>query len=170
LTQFALSTDRPILVLCPGAEFGPAKRWPEPHYAKVANHYLALGWQVWILGSAKDKAVAHQIQNLSNDRCIDLSGCTSLAQVIDLMSLATVVVSNDSGLMHIAAALSRPLVALYGSSSADFTPPLSAQVQVLREKLACSPCFKRHCPLKHHACMQNLQPERIIEGVQELLA
>lgn len=165
LTKHQLTAQKPILVICPGAEFGPSKRWPEKYYADVANHYLAKDWQVWIFGSAKDSEVASNIQALCHHACHDLTGKTTLGEAIDLMSLAKVVVTNDSGLMHIGAALNRPLVAVYGSTSPGFTPPLNDKASVIQEKLPCSPCFKRECPLKHQQCMHNLKPQKVIDAV-----
>ena len=159
---------RPLLILCPGAEFGEAKRWPEGYYAEVAKQKIQEGWQVWIMGSAKDVPVGEVIKNLNPEYCVNLAGKTSLAEAIDLISLSAMVVSNDSGLMHIAAALERPLVVIYGSSSAKFTPPLAKQVKMLSLNLSCSPCFKRTCPLKHLNCLNNLTPELVLSAVQEL--
>lgn len=170
LAKYGLNAkNAPLLILCPGAEFGPSKRWPEHYYAQLANHYITKGWQVWILGSAKDSEVVKVIQQLTHNQSIDLTGKTSLADAIDLMSLADLVVSNDSGLMHIAAALERKLIAVYGSTDPGFTPPLNEEVVIVREDLACSPCFKRQCPLKHHQCMQQLSVEKVINAAQTLV-
>jgi heptosyltransferase-2 len=160
--------DSPVIALCPGAEYGPAKRWPSRHYAAVACHYLDLGWQVWLFGSAKDKPVCQRINAQSDDRCEDLSGRTTLGQAIDLMSLASAAVSNDSGLMHLAAALDLPLVAVYGSSDPNFTPPLSRHAQVVSLGLDCSPCFKRECPLGHKDCLNKLEPASVLNRLSEL--
>lgn len=159
----------PIISLCPGAEFGPSKRWPDKYYAEVATHFSKLGYQIWIFGSDKDKAVSDAIQAQSNHVCIDLCGHTSLAEAIDLMSLSHLVITNDSGLMHIAAALNRPLVAIYGSTDPGFTPPLSHQLKVVRTQIDCSPCFKRECPLKHHRCMSEVSPNQVIHAAMELI-
>jgi heptosyltransferase-2 len=164
---------KPILALCPGAEFGPAKRWPVAYYAEIAKAKLKEGWCVWIFGSAKDQAVAKEIQSAISSACVDFTGKTSLAQAIDLLSLATVVVSNDSGLMHIAAALNLPLVVVYGSSDPRFTPPLSKQVKILSLGLSCSPCFQRECPLKendHLRCLTELKPDVILNAVNTVVA
>lgn len=157
--------DAPLLALCPGAEYGPAKRWPAEHYAAVAKHWLAQGGQVWLFGSAKDQAVTSEIMTRTGSGCIDLAGRTTLGEAIDLMSLAESAVSNDSGLMHVAAALSVKVVAVYGSSDPRFTPPLSADASVLSLNLQCSPCFKRECPLKHLACLVDLQPASVIAAL-----
>nr|WP_259565148.1 lipopolysaccharide heptosyltransferase II [Candidatus Berkiella aquae] len=168
LKQYQLALNKPILVICPGAEFGPSKRWPENYYAQLANHYVAQNWQVWIFGSAKDTEVAKLIQSTAPE-VVDLTGRTSLGDAIDLMSLATLVVTNDSGLMHIAAALNIPLVALYGSTDPGFTPPLNDKVKILKESVACSPCFKRTCPLMHHQCMQQLSVAKVLQAAADLL-
>ncbi len=162
LTRLGLSTARPVGVLCPGAEFGPAKRWPERHYRTVAQQWMREGFQIWVLGSGKDHPVAeHILQGLAGP-AYNLCGQTALDEAVDLMALADRVVSNDSGLMHVAAALDRPMVALFGSSSPEFTPPLSAQAHVETLHLSCSPCFKRECPLGHLNCLEQLLPERVL--------
>ena len=172
LQKYQLNLDRPVLALCPGAEFGPAKRWPERHYAVVAAERITAGEQVWIFGSEKDAPVAEAIRNALPESqrifCHLLAGKTKLAEAIDLLSCANAVVSNDSGLMHIAAALNRPLVAVYGSSSPQFTPPLSDAVEIVRLGLDCSPCFKRECPLVHLNCLNNLPPSRVLDALSNL--
>lgn len=161
--------QRPLLALAPGAEFGPSKRWPARYYAEVASAKLKEGWEVWLFGSAKDKPIADQVVAQTVGVVTDLTGKTSLAESIDLLSLATAVVSNDSGLMHIAAALNKPMVAVYGSTSSRFTPPLSDQVDVVMEKLPCMPCFKRVCPLGHWRCMLDLKPEKVLKHLDQML-
>lgn len=172
--KFVIPKQRPILVLCPGAEFGPAKRWPEAHYVKVADAKIDDGWQVLILGSEKDRSIAETIRKALNDEskafCHVLAGNTTLEQAIDLMSLAGAVVSNDSGLMHIAAALNRPLVVVYGSTSPSFTPPLSDTVSSLSIPVDCGPCFQRECPLGlagHMKCLNELSPESVLKALAE---
>ena len=158
----------PVLGLCPGAEYGSAKRWPEEHYAAVATWALDLGWEVWLFGSGKDAAVTGEINRHADGRCLDLGGKTSLAEAIDLMSLTTAVVSNDSGLMHLAAALDRRLVAIYGSSDPGHTPPMSDKATIQHLGLECSPCFKRECPLGHLRCLRDIPPETVIRHLQPL--
>lgn len=164
-----LSVDAPILALCPGAEFGPAKQWPAEHYAAVARYYLDQGWQVYLFGSQNDVASCAAINHQAKGACQDLSGKTSLQEAIVLMQLASLVVSNDSGLMHIAAALHKPLVAVYGSTDPGFTPPLNAQAKVVRLGLDCSPCFKRECPLEHLQCLTDLRPKMVLQASKDLL-
>lgn len=159
--EFGLDPARPIVALCPGAEFGPAKQWPARHFGTVARQQIERGNQVMILGSTRDGEIASGILALAPG-CVDVTGRTSLGQAIDLMSLATSVVSNDSGLMHIAAAVGCRVVALYGSSSSTFTPPLSDRATELSLDLDCQPCFQRTCPLGHLNCLNKLEPEKVI--------
>jgi heptosyltransferase-2 len=164
--KFKLTNIKSVLALCPGAEYGEAKRWPARHFAEVARRKIAEGWQVWLLGSAKDKPVAEQINAAAEGLCMDFTGNTELGEAVDLLSLADVVVSNDSGLMHVAAALDKKLIALYGSSDPGFTPPLNAKAHILTLSLPCSPCFKRECPLEqetHMACLAGIKPESVLE-------
>lgn len=156
-----LGGARPIACLCPGAEYGAAKRWPNAHFAQLAGVLQQRGYEVWVLGSGKDKPLGVEIETLSAGAARNLCGETDLGDAIDLLALADVVVSNDSGLMHLAAALHRPLWALYGSSSPGFTPPLSEQATVVQEPTPCSPCFQRECPLGHFDCMRKLMPEKV---------
>jgi heptosyltransferase-2 len=165
IEKFKLTCSEKILALCPGAEYGEAKRWPASYYAEVAKQKIAQGWQVWLFGSDKDKATAEQINNEVSGACVDFTGRTSLAEAVDLMSLVDVVVSNDSGLMHVAAALDKKLIALYGSSDPGFTPPLNNKAHVISLKLECSPCFKRECPLGHTRCLTDIKPEQVLDVI-----
>jgi heptosyltransferase-2 len=167
-----LRTDRNIAILCPGAEYGPAKRWPPTHFAELASRFLADGLQVWLVGSPNDKLAAESVMQAAGEtsrQIRDLTGRTDLGTAIDLLSLASIVVSNDSGLMHAAAAVGRPMVALFGSSSPVYTPPLSTVAQVARISIACSPCFKRECPLGHFKCMRDLAPRGVYDLAQMVL-
>ncbi|MFK8047179.1 MAG: lipopolysaccharide heptosyltransferase II [Halioglobus sp.] len=170
--KFDIDGSRPILALCPGAEFGSAKRWPAEYYGQVAGHFLSLGWQIALFGSAKDSEVTGQIHSAcrQNDDCKDLAGRTELAEAVDLLSMATAVLSNDSGLMHIASALQRPVLVIYGATSPTFTPPLSAQSATVIPGIDCAPCFERECPLGHHRCMRDTNPEEVIAKFETLLA
>ncbi len=166
LARLGLNPQRPVAVLCPGAEYGPAKRWPPAYFAELAQRLSASGYDVWLAGSAKDAAIGDEIAHAGGNACINLCGKSTLAEAIDLMSCASLVVSNDSGLMHIAAALGKPLTAIYGSSSPAFTPPRSARARIVRLDLPCSPCFQRECPLGHFNCMMQLTPTRIWDRIE----
>ncbi len=169
--QLVLHSTAPVLALCPGAEFGAAKQWPAAHYAALARHFVLQGMQVWLFGSARDAGVASQISALAGDTgIVNLCGQTTLGNAIDLLAEASVVVSNDSGLMHVAAALARPLAVVYGSTSPAFTPPLAQRVEILSLQLDCSPCFKRECPLQHLNCLRLLSPQQVIAAVTRLVA
>ena len=166
VAALGLDVGRGVAILCPGAEFGPAKRWPAVHFAELALRFLDDGLAVWIVGSPNDKPVAQAIREAAGEpgRAMgDLAGRTDLGTAIDLLSLASIVVSNDSGLMHAAAAVGVPLVALFGSSSPAYTPPMSVRAKIARIDIACSPCFERECPLGHFKCMRDLAPAAVYD-------
>ena len=150
-TRARFGIEERYAVLCPGAEYGPAKRWP--YFADLAPR---IGMPVVILGSANDREAAAGIPGK------DLAGRTTLDEAIVLIAGAAVVVSNDSGLMHVAAALRRPQVALFGSSSPEHTPPANANARVLWLHVECSPCFARECPLGHFRCMREMSVEQVL--------
>ena len=163
-----VEANNKTLGLCPGAEYGAAKRWPAEYYADVANTAIKNGWQVWLFGSDKDMHVTAQINALTQNNCEDFGGKTSLNEAIDLMALCDTIVSNDSGLMHIAAALNKKLIAIFGSSDPYHTPPMSTKAVIEYLALDCSPCFKRECPLigeQHLKCLKEIKPTNIIKNV-----
>ena len=168
LRGLGLSREKPVVAFCPGAEYGPSKRWPARHFAALARKLAALGYAVWLFGSEKDRAIGEEIAVASEGAATNLCGKTDLASAIDLLSLAEVVVSNDSGLLHVAAGVGRPVVALYGSSSPEHTPPLARSYRIVRTGIECSPCFARECPLGHFKCMIELTPDRVAEEIQAI--
>jgi heptosyltransferase-2 len=159
--KFSLDLTRPVAAFAPGAEYGPAKRWPARHFASLGRMLIDRGEQVWLFGSPNDREATHAVREALPE-AVDLAGRTSLDEAIDLLSLAARVVTNDSGLMHVAAALDRPMVALFGSSSPEFTPPLSSKARVITLRLSCSPCFQRTCPLGHTNCLVQLEPSLVL--------
>ncbi|OZG74926.1 lipopolysaccharide heptosyltransferase II [Hahella sp. CCB-MM4] len=170
-SKFSIGTIGYVLGLCPGAEFGAAKQWPAEHYAEVAKWCLRSGGEVWLFGSENDRKVCEQISgelSISGGGVRDFSGQTSLQEAVALLSLTTQVVSNDSGLMHVAAALGRSLVAVYGSTSPEFTPPLTDHAKLVRTGIDCSPCFERTCPYGHYKCLKDLSPELVIGALEAL--
>ena len=168
--RFGLTLGRPLIVFAPGAEFGSAKRWPAIHFAQLAqiirNTYPDA--QVMLLGSGKDRPVCDEITAVVPE-LLNLSGITTLDQAIALIAKADAVVSNDSGLMNIASALNRPIVAMYGPTDSDNTPPFSEVSRALSLHLDCAPCKQRECPLGHHRCMQNMSADMIWKPLQSML-
>jgi heptosyltransferase-2 len=167
-TALGLAINTAPVVFCPGAEYGPAKRWPARHFATLARKVATPSAPVWLVGAAKDKAVGDEIAALSEGHAINLCGRTSLEQAIDLLAGAQLVVSNDSGLMHVSAALGRPLIAVYGSSSPTYTPPLSSRAKIISLQLSCSPCFKRECPLGHMNCLEQLDAQHVVDAMKDM--
>jgi len=169
LEKFALVFESHIIGLCPGAEFGPAKRWPDTHYGEVARQLTRAGKQVWLFGAAKDCEVTTNIVNmidLDKQHLVkNLAGETTLNEAVDLLSCCNTVVCSDSGLMHVAAAVGCHLIAIYGSSSPRYTPPLTHKVKIMQNKLPCQPCFKKECPLGHLDCLMKLAPESILTKI-----
>jgi lipopolysaccharide heptosyltransferase II len=159
IERLAIGGDRPVIAMMPGAEYGPAKCWPFEKYAELANRVVKDGYDVWILGSEKDDIAGQAIAAASP--ALNLCGQTSLEDVIDLLGFAEQAVSNDSGLMHVAAAVGTHTHAIYGSSSPLFTPPLTGKADVHYLDLDCSPCFERECPLGHLRCLRELDAAAI---------
>jgi len=175
LQEFSLLEDsRELVAFCPGAEFGPAKRWPHYHFANLAKMLIANNKKVVCLGSANDTLAISQIKEMLNDaelaQFVDVSGKTSLTQAIDLLAGSAVVVSNDSGLMHIAAAVNTPLIALYGPTSPDFTPPLSDNAQVIRLIDGYIKLRRGNTEEGYHQSMIDITPAMVFEHVQKTLS
>ena len=160
---------RPVVVLCPGAEYGESKRWPVRHFAALAEKLVAHHFQVWFMASAKEaalcEAILAKISSSYHAFCFNLAGKTTLVEAIELLSLASGVVANDSGLLHVASALSLPVVGLYGSTAPDFAPPLAAQASVFYRNLNCSPCHARVCPKGHLKCLYEIHPKEVLLAV-----
>jgi len=169
----ATGVTKGLIGLCPGAEFGPAKRWPDYHYAALAAQLIDQGYAVACFGSEKDAEVVEQIkQRLSLDQqqaFYSLAGVTSLPQAIDLLAGCKAVVTNDSGLMHITAAVGTPLVALYGPTSPEFTPPLSDRATIIRLIDGFLKIRKGDRDQGYHQSMIDISPERVGDALQSLL-
>jgi heptosyltransferase-2 len=168
LTAHGLAADAQPVIFCPGAEYGPAKRWPAEYYAELAQRYGTAEQPVLLLGSPKDAPVGDEIVAQSKGTVRNLAGKTTLFEAIDLLAAARLVVSNDSGLMHVAAALQRPQVALYGSSSPAYTPPMNDKAKIVSLNVECSPCFERVCPLGHFKCMRDMRPDTVAQAAEEV--
>lgn len=170
LNNLGLNLTQKVICLCPGAEYGPAKRWPAGHFANLATQLQEQGYQVWIMGSHKEKTIAEEIitEAALKHHLYNLCGRTTLVEVIDLFAAAYAVVTNDSGLMHVAAAVNITLIAIYGSSSPDFTPPLSSKAIIKKIDMECSPCFARTCRFGHYQCLYEVLPEQILMQISQL--
>lgn len=173
LAAFSLPSQK-LIGLCPGAEFGPAKRWPDYHYAQLAQQLIDNGWSVACFGSAKDAevvdSIGEQLTAEARAAFYPLAGKTSLPQAIDLLAACDAVVTNDSGLMHVAAAVETPLVALYGPTSPDFTPPLSDKAEVIRLIDGYLKIRKGDDDQGFHQSMIDIQPERVLQALEKVLS
>ena len=172
--QHGLAPGKPLVVFAPGAEFGSAKRWPTAHFAALAREIVHEnpGTQIALLGSPKDRDVCEEIVALAladSVRVTNLAGATKLDEAVALIASADGVVSNDSGLLHIASALNRPVVAIYGPTDPDHAPPFSDMAKSLSLRLECSPCRQRECPLGHHACMRDLTSDMVWQELRPML-
>ena len=166
LSKLKLNTKKLIIGIIPGAEYGPAKQWSVESYKQLAKKLSTAGYQTWVFGSEKDKAIGTEITG-NNQSAENLCGKTSLTDVVDLIDLCEVVITNDSGLMHVAAATGNKIIALYGSSTPAYTPPLTQQASILYKGLECSPCFERVCPLGHTNCLNLIGVEEVFEKLIE---
>ena len=171
LVTFAIPQYEPLIGFCPGAEFGPAKRWPDYHYATLADMLVKQNARIIIFGSAKDREVGEQIiaKMVQSDKCINLAGQTKLEQAIALIAACKAIVTNDSGLMHVAAALDRPLVALYGPSSPEFTPPLSDKAEVIRLITGYHRVRKGDAEQGYHQSLIDIKPDNVFETLMNLI-
>lgn len=167
MQRLGVSCERPIAACMPGAEHGPAKRWP--YFAELARRLHAHGFDVWLLGGSGDAAAGDAIAAGSGNTAVNLCGKTQLVEAIDLLGGVDVAISNDSGLMHVAAAVGAPVVGLYGSSSPVYTPPLTERREILYLALECSPCFARECPLGHFRCLRDMSVDSVFDAALRVL-
>ena len=171
-TRAAGVQPRAYWAFAPGAEYGPAKCWPADHYAELARAlYAQHGQPVLLLGSGKEAALCEQIAAQSEGACRVLAGQTSLLDAMALIAAARGVVSNDSGLMHVAAAFGVPQAAVFGSTSPEHTPPLNPRARVLWLKeelqLDCAPCFDRVCRFGHTRCLTGVSAARVGQALEQ---
>ena len=161
-----------IYAICPGAEYGPSKRWPTEHFAALAQKLITQNSnnQIILLGSKSDHALGQEITSRAKQvgNIHNWCGNTSLDEAIALIGMSKALVSNDSGLMHIAAALKTPQIAIFGSSDPTHTPPLSDRAQIIWLNMPCSPCHKRECPLGHLRCLKDILPEQVLATLNTL--
>ncbi len=160
--------DKAFIVLAPGAAYGPAKMWPKEYYKDLANFLVKLGFAVIVVGSSKEKDIGNFIKN-GKKEIYNLCGKTDLTEVAGILSLAKAFISNDSGLMHLAAALKIPQIAIFGSTDPEKTGPLNPKAIVLKKDLPCSPCFKRTCKYEHYKCLRDITPEEVLKNIYKIL-
>lgn len=179
LRRLGLEADARVFALMPGAAFGRSKRWPPEYFAELARRCIGEGRRVWIFGSTADREIGERIKAASGSpgspgsagsAAVNLCGRTTLEEAVDLISLAEFAVSNDSGLMHVAAAVGRPLVAVYGATAPAYAPPMIAGSKRLWLNLECSPCWNRTCRYGHYRCLTGVSPDAVREAVREVEA
>ena len=172
LEEFSIDYSKNTMAICPGAEFGPSKRWPAEYYAEIAKFYVNEGWNVLCIGSKNDEDIGIEIGSLnnlrSNESFINLIGKTSLQDAIDILAFTEKVVTNDSGLMHIAAAVKTPLVALYGPSSPEYTPPLISKKKILRKTQGYEKVRYGSNEKGYHQSLLDIKPEEVLDALEEL--
>jgi heptosyltransferase-2 len=163
--RFDLDTDARVVALAPGGAYGPAKRWPVEHFRALAALLASAGRAVWVVGGPDDRPLGDEILGEGVSSGINLCGRTSLPDAVDLLALADVTVANDSGLAHVAGAVGRGVVVLFGPTFPRFAAPLTDRTELLWLDLECSPCSKRTCPLGHHRCLRDIAPETVFGRV-----
>lgn len=171
IQKFGINQNNKLLTICPGAEFGPAKRWPSYFFGEVSNYYLRKGWNVLLIGSKNDEETASKVQaslKEENINFINAAGETSLEDSIDLLSISSLVLTNDSGLMHIASALDIPLLALFGPTSPEFTPPLGKKAQIIRKIDGYIKERKGDLPHGYHSSLLAIKPEEVIHKLESM--
>ena len=165
LEKYRVSTDVPLVACMVGAEYGASKQWPIEHFVQLINLLCEQEINVCILGSPKDVVIGDKIEALCKKSIHNLCGKTSLLDVVDVLAACSVAVSNDSGLMHIAAAVNVPVIAMYGATTPTYTPPLHPKAKSFYLKLTCSPCWKRTCQYQHYRCLADIMPQQVYAEV-----
>lgn len=165
IRDLGLNLDKPVIGFMPGAEYGPAKQWPAAYFSELAVLLIEHGYQVWIFGSAGEQELGDEIVNNQPDDIHNLCGKTELVDVIDLIVCTEQLVSNDSGLMHVAAAMGVRVNVIYGSSTPDYTPPLTDSARIFYKRIPCSPCFDRQCRYQHYQCLISIEPDEVLQKI-----
>lgn len=170
LTQRQLEAgEKPLLIICPGVDGAASKHWPARHFAEIIEEKIKAGWQVWLMGDDESVPAAAEIERAieasSGKKLSNLAGQLSLVESVDFLSLADAVLGLDNGFMHMACALNRPVVALYGPTSPRYRPPVTKHFQVLTQTLGCNPCEKTVCPRALGVCLNYLRPALALEAL-----
>lgn len=169
LKEFNLKLEDNLVVLAPGAAYGPAKMWPKEYYRILAKKLSKEGLKVLIVGSALEKDIGEFIRGGNLKGIYNFCGLTDLLTVSGIFLFSKLIISNDSGLMHLASCLKKPQIAIFGSTDPELTGPLNFKAKVLKKEIFCSPCFKRKCPYKHYRCLKDITPEEVFSIAEEFL-
>jgi heptosyltransferase II len=171
LHKFNLNTHKSIIAICPGAEYGIAKQWPAVHHAALIKRLTSLGLQIWLIGAPTDMKIVNDIMQLclSHENIYNLCGKTSITEATSLLSYSAVVISNDSGLLHVASALDMPVVGIYGSTSSMVAPPLAINATIISTDIECSPCNQRTCRYQHYRCLYDITVTQVFDATTNLL-
>jgi heptosyltransferase-2 len=170
LESHGLDATKRFIALAPGAEYGKSKMWPTKYFNELGLLIEKNDFNIYVFGSPKEQALSEKIlKGLNHDRCFSFAGKTSLIESIDILSLSESMVTNDSGLMHLGASVGVPVVAIYGSTSPEFTPPMTDQKSIHWLNIECSPCFKRECAFGHYECLNSIKPDVILNSLQNLI-
>tara|TARA_B110001454_G_scaffold73478_1_gene71165 strand:+ start:866 stop:1894 length:1029 start_codon:yes stop_codon:yes gene_type:complete len=173
LKKYSFEQSHESIAICPGAEFGPSKRWPANYYAEVIRHYLSKNWQVFILGSKNDlpvaKAIEDQVPPENKTLLFNFTGQTSIEDAVDILSTCDLVLTNDSGLMHVAAAVNVKLLALYGPTSPKFTPPLSKKAKVIQKIEGYEKTREGELEEGYHYGLSMIKPEEVLDSLSHLI-
>ncbi len=168
LKEMGIDFSRPIILLSPGAAYGPAKKWPLPYFRKLTEKLSKEGFTILVVGGEKE-AEEGKIISYGLKKTYNLCGKTEISLLAGIFKISTLLISNDSGLMHLGSALKIPQIAIFGSTDPDYTGPINPKAVILKENLSCSPCFERTCPKGHYRCLKELTPEKVYEGVRKIL-
>ena len=169
INTYGLNPHKKILALCPGAIFGPSKRWPLYHFISLTTFFPTHEWDIYLFGGPLEKNLADEFSSRCPREFYNFVGKLSLDEMTDLLSLASVSVTNDSGLLHVSAALNLKIVALYGSTHPKIAPPLCKHHRIHYLNLPCQPCKKRICPLSHLKCLHDVTAEEVYQSIEQLL-
>lgn len=169
LLKFGLDTKKSIVALMPGAEFGPSKRWPPLKFAHLATKLNQTGISIWLFGSANDVAIGKEICKESDAPIINLCGKTTLDEAIDLISCVDLAITNDTGLMHVAAATGRSLISIYGATSPTLYPPITKNAEIMYSGIECSPCMQKSCRYGHYKCLTEINTDEVFEKIMKRL-
>jgi heptosyltransferase II len=169
LSSYNVDSKRPLVAICAGSTNSRAKRWPAGYFAQLANRLIKeTGAQVALIGSADEELIASEVKQLMEIDPIDLTGKLKLSDSVGVLALSSLVISNDTGPAHLAGALNRPTLVVFGPTRPETTRPFSRTAEIIREPVECSPCMLRDCPIDHR-CMTRILPDTVFERAVSIL-